>query len=297
MPEETLLKDTIIVKTGYRHFEPIYVSVKATIKYIFPVPQPNAVGTLDGYSNGIVYIGFGGKPKTRVIARNFSKEVFGEFTYRFSPNFSDDIIVYSKTRVAVIVNVKTGEAFHADFDLTFDDFMHGIRFLDPQNNVFVVVKTIGRGVDFYSPRIDNLHLAKLDGKQLVDLGQIMPHFGERRSITSDASMYVYNNWLIHNRTLIAYDAFNSRNMLCFNGLTEIRHPFTDVFNSNKDKVGSVRGFAIHPELPFGIVVDDTRPTHPLLFLRWNTNDPDEQFTTINHKLLPLAALFNIKAEY
>ena len=310
LEEEVRPKRDVIFKNGYRHFDPELLSPWASKKYIFPVPQPNAVGTVDEYRNGITFIEFdGGKrePETRVIAQNFSKSVYGQFDYRFSPNFSDDMIVYSKTRVAVIANVKTGEAFHAGFRLTSDDYMLGIRFLDPENNLLVVVKTIEKPTNY----VDNLHIARIDGKRLVDLGEIMPHVDQCGGITP-YSFQSYNNWLVHDRKILAYDAYNTKNMLCFNALEKITHPFAEVFNRNKDKVHELRDFVVHPTLPLGFAVEShyqdwtslPKKERDLFFktpfvlsnhlIRWNTDDPDEQFTTISPMLLPLASLFDVK---
>jgi hypothetical protein len=176
------------------------------------------------------------------------------------------------------------------------DFMLGIRPLDPEKNLFAVVKSI-EGWRIRDGWFDDMHIARLEEKQLVDLGIVAKHFNETGRITSDVSIYVYNRWTIHNKMLFIYTRNTTKELVCYDGFNKTAHPFTEIFNNNKTSASDVRHFAIHPTLPFGIIVDEARHTRPLHFLRWNTNDPDEQFTTINHKLLPLAALFNIKAEY
>ena len=298
--------NSVYVEDGYRRLDPYTVLVKEPVKWIFPVPEPDAVGTID-LDNAITFLKFcDGEttPEYRIVAQNFSKTVSGNFDYRFSPNFAGDMVVYSKTRVAVICDLKTGEAFHAGFGLTMDDYMLGIRFLDPQNKLFIVVKSIEAGGGLDDPWVDNLHLAKLDGKQLVDLGEIMPRIKENQSISQDFP--AYNRWVIHNRKLIAYDGERSKRMLCFDGLNETAHPFAEAFNRNAGKFRSLRDFAVHPELPFGVIVEDTdiseapesMDTHYILLVRWDTDDPDGQLTAIHQKLmLLLCPLFNIKTEY
>jgi hypothetical protein len=112
--------------------------------------------------------------------------------------------------------------------------------------------------------------------------------------------------------LIAYDGERSKRMLCFDGLNEAAHPFAEVFNRNAGKFRSLRDFALHPELPFGVIVEkgfypdrDTRSAmsneerqnldiHALLLLRWDTDEPDGQLTAIHQQLLHLSSYLGIK---
>jgi hypothetical protein len=291
-------KKDIFVKNGFRHFDGDYVWYSERPQWIFPVPTPNAVGALGSYANGIMLIKFGGNGKNteiRIIAEDFIRRVYGNFVYRFSPNFSDDMIVYSQTRFAVIANLKTGEAFHANFNISTDDFMLGIRFLDPQNNLFVVAKAVDSG--FNDPWIENLHIAKLDGEKLIDLGEVIPRVNLTRR---PQSLSPGNKWIVHNRTLFVYsndNRFDSKKMLCFDGLQKTTHPFADILNRNIDiigNIGDIIDFTIHPELPFGLNVAENG--HSLILIRWDTDELDKQFAFVHSKLPPLSYLLKINNE-
>jgi hypothetical protein len=88
---------------------------------------------------------------------------------------------------------------------------------------------------------------------------------------------------------------DTKEMRCFDGIDTATHPFAEVFNRNKDKIyqdkggWSFRDFVIHPELPFGLVISQLPDEYvnALHLVRWDTDDPDEQFTLLNPKLLPL----------
>jgi len=146
---EDVITYYIFAKNGWRHFDPQYLSAGMTaVRWIFPLPLSNTVGTLDERSNGIASITFGDysvEPVCNVIAKDYGDKIYDLFHYRFSPNFTDDAIAYSQNRVAVIANIKTGEAFYAGCGLSRNDCMLGIRFLNPQENLFVIAKSIDEG--------------------------------------------------------------------------------------------------------------------------------------------------------
>jgi hypothetical protein len=291
--ENEVPKYSIFVKNGYKHFEPVLVPLKEGLGWIFPVPEQNAVGTISPTDNAVEYIKLTKKPEYKIIAKDFSKSVADNFIYRFSPNFSSDMVVYSKTRVAVAVNVKTGNAFHANFGIGMDDFMLGIRFLDPAKKLFVVAKSVDQG----SRWEDNLHIARLDGEKLVDLGEVISRVSGSGRIVPN--MVPFNRWVIHDNILFAYDKSGTKKIRCFDGLKETTHPFAEVFNRNKDKINQdewgFRDFAIHPELPFGIVSAELAGgmVSTLFLVRWDISDPNKRFTVLNPKLQPLWRIFGI----
>ena len=299
----------VYVKNGYRHLDPEAVPLEAPTEWIFPVPEPNAAGFLDGRNNGISLVNFGGngkKPEFRVVAQNFSTEVLGMFFYRFSPNFSEDVIVYSKTRIAVIANVKTGKAFHAGSrDLSMSDYMLGIRFLDPHKNLFVIVKSIYE----HNGWKDYLSAVTLEKELFVNTGWQM-YIGETYS---KEDIPLYHTWFVHDRKLFVYD---SGKILCTDGYKPVSHPFSEAFNRNsggrgagtagnkKDSVvhagiGNIKDVAIHPALPFGVLIEDSVSSsgkflHQLRIVRWEAQKPNEQIAALNDVFEPLAPLFGME---
>jgi hypothetical protein len=77
-----------------------------------------------------------------------------------------------------------------------DDFIFGIRFLAPQNNLFVVIKSI---YDDRNKWDDSLHVVKLKGQEFIGTGWTM-HLGKTRLISSDFPLY--HTWLVHNKNLL-----------------------------------------------------------------------------------------------
>ena len=294
----------IFMKESLRYFKPDIVTVNATAERLFPVPEPGAVGTLDALTNSIAFIKLdsGEETEVKVIAKGFSKMVYGGFDYKFSPNFSESMIAYIKTGTVVICDIKTGEAFHAGFNVSPDDCLGGISFLDTQNNLFAIVKSVDYGGDWLR---DSLHIAKLEGRALADLGSVMELGLSRPSsrLPSDSA------WTVHGRKLIVYrkdeDDNGAGDMHCFDGLNEASHPFMEVFNGNKGDIKKVRDFKLHPELPFGVVIeygrDDPPPdvpgagyVHGFHLLRWDTDEPKERRKYLSRMLTPLFQHMDIR---
>jgi hypothetical protein len=292
---ENEVKYHVFLKKGRRHFNPQYLTVGDTaIKWIFPVPVANTVGTLDENSNGVIFMKFGNygaEPECKAIAQNFSETVYGPFCYRFSQNFFENLVAYSKIRVAVIANVKTGEAFHAKCGLSMNDYLCGVCFLDPQENLFVIVKSIK--VKDVSCWEDYLHIAKLEGQEFVDTAWTMK-IGVTDDISSDFPLY--NTWLVHNKNLFVYEREWNR-ILCTDGKQPISHSFSETYNSNIDRIGKIKGFTIHPSLPFGVMIEERAAIgvrHGLIIVRWDTDDPDEQILAYVNMFNPLAQLFGFE---
>jgi len=299
MSEKNIVEDEItyyvFLKDRRRHFAPQYLSAGATtVQWIFPIPEPNAVGTLDKQSNGLALMkfdGFGNDPECKVIAQYFSKTVCGsEFDYRFSPNFSEDTIAYSKTRIVVVANVKTGEAFHAGCDLSMDDYLLGIRFLDPQDGLFVVVKSVCNDAGGWQ---DYLQVVKLDGQWFVDTAWSMK-IGETKYISPDFPLY--HHWFVHDRKLFVYDK-EWHKIACTDGKVSVQHPLPAVFNANAKLFGAVKDIAVHPTLPFGVIIEENiYGIHDLVVIRWDITNPKkqgEQVLSFSQDLGALMSLFGV----
>jgi hypothetical protein len=290
---ENEVKHYVFVKNGCRHFDPQYLTAgETTVERIFPTPVSNAVGTLDEHNNGIVFIKFnnyGKELECKIVAQNFSKTVFGSFYYRFCPNFSKDTIVYSKTNVVVVANVKTNETFHAKCGLFMGDYITGIRFLDMQKNLFVIVKSIEEGGKVWE---NYLHIMKLGGQQFIDIGSSI-HIGETRHITPDFPLY--HEWFVHENKLFVY---NNGRISCTNGNQQVLHPFSEIFNENSERFGNIKDLAVHPTLPFGVMIEDHFSggiSHQLTVVYWKAKKPKNQILAFDDVFEPLAPLFGLKS--
>jgi hypothetical protein len=288
------IKHYIFVKNGRRHYAPQYLSSRETaIQWIFPVPESNAVGTLDDDSNGIVFVKFGdyGKlPECTIAAKDYVDSVYDLYYYRFCSNYAEDTIAYTQNRVVVIADVKKSEAFYANCGLSMDDYLIGIHFLDPQDKLFVLSKAI-KGDKPYKDTY--LRIAKLKGQELVDTDWSMD-IGETYYVSPDFPLY--ESWRVHNRYLFVYEQ-KWHKIACTDGTKSLSHPFSESFNANTNRIGKVKDFAIHPKLPFGVIIEESAPnTLNLITLRWDITDlkkTGRQVTSFDLVLEPLKSLFGL----
>jgi hypothetical protein len=290
----------VFVKEGYRHFAPQYVVAgETTVEWIFPVPEPNAVGTIDSQSNGIVLISFGNygvEPERRVVAKDYGDNVYDLHYYRFSTNYTEDTIVYSQTKIAVIVNAKTGDAFYVECGLSRNDYLLGIRFLAPQEKLLVIVKSIKGSKRDRDTYMDSyLHVAKLEGQEHIDISWCM-YLGETYDNDISPHFPQHNSWHVHDSKLFVYDQ-ECHKIECTNGKESVTHPFSEVFNANSGRIAAVKDIAIHPALPFGVIIEeDAAGTQDLIVVRWDITNPkkkDEQLLSFGQDLNELRHLFDL----
>jgi hypothetical protein len=162
----------------------------------------------------------------------------------------------------------------------------GVIFLDPQNDLFAIAKSI-KGEDY-------LHIAKLEGQQLIDTGWSVK-IGKTEKISSDVPLH--HIWLVHGNKLFAHDRELKR-MLCVDGGGQpVPHPFSKIYNRESSRFARIEGFVIHPSLPFGVLVEDQESgplVNRLAIIRWDSEDADGQAAAYGKCFEPLAALFGLE---
>jgi hypothetical protein len=295
---------TIVNQTGGRLFSPYLVALKEPIRYIFPVPQSDAVGTID-FDNAITILGFrgDGPPAYEIVAKNFLSEVVGDFDFGFCPVFSDEIIAYTQTRWAVVANIKTGKVSTPILTRSMYEMIGGIAPLDTTNNLFTILwRTPAGRAGFHKI----IHVMRLENKKMHNLGELPAGIDGAYSTP----------WLVHDKKIITYDSAATR-LLCHDGgLQPASHPFVDIFNRHSGTFRKLKEMIIHPTLPFGLVVEigkdwdfnqvknlpmdvfdklaEQREIHALYLIRWDTTDTTKQFIPLHNDSLSLISPFAAK---
>jgi len=372
---ENEITNYVFVKDGRKHFIPQYISPNTTTtKWIFSIPEPNAVGTLDKQSNSIIFMKFveyGKNPECKIIAQNCGRSILDCFRYRFSPNYTDDMIIFARTEDVVLTNIKDGEAFCATRSLpessivikngeilyvdnglpetinvelfcvddeTFDHvpvpadgkcvypatlttyidgmrvytnvelgiedddlpkdpcYIKAVSFLNSQNKLFMVVNTLSALNEGNDELTDFLQVVKLEDNYLINTSWIM-HLG-RLGKESDGGLLLHQTWFVHNQKLFAYDPVKHQ-MLCTDGNLPILHPFVEIFNNGSNNIGTIKDLALHPKLPFGIMIEENiLKKQCLILLRWDVIDykkqnRDKQIIFYNQILQSLATLWGL----
>jgi len=299
---------TIIDQKGGKFFPPYNITLKEPIRKIFPVPVKNAVGTID-FDNAITVLKFRGDttPEYDIIAKNFLREVNGDYIFGFSPVFHQETIMYTQTRWAVVANIKTGNVRKPILTMSLDDIIGGIEPLDASDNIFVINKLIP---DTRWSR-QMLNVMKYDNGKFIGSGEI----------DAGGTFPFKQPWIVHDRKIITYDSASNK-LLCHDAdLKSSTHPFVEIFNRNSDNFRKLKEMIIHPTLPFGLVVEIGKDTdwskyrsmeitpelemiedslyhlefiHALYLLRWDITDTNKQYIPIHTDTLSLLPPLVIK---
>jgi len=125
---------------------------------------------------------------------------------------------------------------------------------------------------------------KLDVQQLVDTGWTMK-IGQTVDISS--AFPLHHTWLVHNHYLFVHDREWNK-IVCTDGKESVQHPFSELYNINFGRIGIVKDFAIHPTLPFGVIIEErVSNTYNLIVLRWDLTNPKkkaEQVISLHYDL-------------
>ena len=294
---------TIVNQKGGKYFMPYPVIASGFVKTIFPVPVKNAVGTID-IDNSITVLKFQGDtiPDQDIVAKDFLGEVNGDFDFGFCPVFSDEWIVYTQTRWAVVANIKTGKVISPILTMSLDDLIGGIVSLDTAKNLFVVNKL----TPAFEGSHQMLNIMHLENDRFISLGEINGGV--------DMGLTYKTPWLVNDRKIITYDSAANKLLCHGSDLRPSTHPFVEIFNRNSGKFRKLKEMVIHPSLPFGLVVEvgkdldwnklDKMPLtektrrikdalykqqeiHALYLLRWDTSDTSKQYTAIHTDALSM----------
>jgi hypothetical protein len=305
MPDYNIVRQN----DGSRFFFPYIVQVPGFIRDVFPVPVKDAVGTIN-LNNAITIVKFKGDttPDLDVVAKNFLDEVDGDFDFGFCPVFSDEMIVYTQTRWAVVADVKTGKVQTPVLTMSLDDYIIGIRSLDTASNKFLVVRATPGNNDY--DKI--LHVMQYNDEKFTSLGEIKAGCWANNYDTP---------WLVHAKKIITYDS-TANKLLCHDAdLKPSTHPFVEIFNRKSGTFRKLKEMVIHPTLPFGLVVEEGKDLdwkqinamplneetdkikralykqqeiHALYLLRWDTNDTEKQYIPIHTGTFSLLPPLKVK---
>jgi hypothetical protein len=299
---------TIVNQKGGKIFFPYRIPLKEPITYIFPVPRHDAVGTID-FDNAITLLKFLGEsePEYEIVAKNFLDEVVGDFNFGFSPLFSDELIVYTQTRWAVVANIRSGRVVTPILTQSLDNMIGAIAPLDTARDLFVV---------------NTLIPAKEGSRQMLTLMRYEKNtFVRLGEIDGGGNFPRRTPWLVHHGLIFTYDSSANR-VLCHDGeLKPSTHPFVEIFNRHSGSFRKLKEMIIHPTLPFGLVVEigkdidweeiekmppssardavvskaaKIREIHALYLLRWDTDDTTQQFIPLHSDTASLIAPFKAK---
>jgi hypothetical protein len=286
----------IFKQNGKKAYLPQMYGLKNNTENIFSVPGMNRVGTLQ-YDNGLTLIGMSDDHLDyKVVAKDYDDEVYGDFVYSHSPVYSEDEILYCQDYDVHKININTGKVTSYDLYKT----------ITKEIGIYIHrIQPIGRPDIFLCEFQEYNYNKEIKEGKLMQFADSAKVFG---SLQLGFKYTAYDQpWQYTNGTVFTYDSAANK-IVCHNTESSpVTHPFAEIFNRNSKDFRKLEEFLIHPNLPFGIVVEigkdidlnkikdvpvsETRTVlldsldaqsriHALYLLRWDTQDTNKQFVPI-----------------
>jgi WD40 repeat protein len=223
----------------FPHVEP--VTPYRAVFNIFQVSLPHAIATND-WDNAITVLHLNEDGlKKEVLSRDFFANVSGG-DISPTPLFDDEWIAYGQTRRFVRYNLRTNEVARYSIGEGFEETIVACRALIPGKKIFA----------FMIQSIDNKHtvhrifktfdLSGQEPKLIASLNAgILPGGSKGATVSVLDSLLIY------------YDRESEKLISLNSALQPAKHPLSDAFNKNKEKLFKLLELVIHPSLPFAIV--------------------------------------------
>jgi hypothetical protein len=240
------MADTMMLDYGDYNvmYPPFFYCPEEYMDNIFPVPEKNAVGTND-IDNAVSFLHFNSDSeiKRTVVKKNFMEMVTGPFEFRYLPVWSNEEIAYSQSKGFLIIDIpKKKVAIHTICPGIYQGEIGNVSVLDDTQHLFVfeILKSAGENekkilqtIKFFE---DSFSIIAEKSAGLKTSAYSEPWFAYQRRI------FIYND------TTTSIEAFNEEFQL-------ISHPLSEAFNEIKSTLRCLREIAIHPRLPFALLVE------------------------------------------
>jgi hypothetical protein len=241
---------------------PIMIGMKDEDTDIFSVPSENAVGT-NSLNNAITLLRF---DKDKISYDEVRKDFIDGVGSgdKFYPGiFSDKWIGYTQTRGFLLFNL-ADKSFADNIPIkSGDEYFTGIGVIDGPKLQFLFQVRDDRFLE--SKRF--LRLFEFDGKG---------GFKQISEIQAGLHKISYlEPWTIQNKTIFVYNNDSIKIIAYDVNFRTVRHPFCELFNSLRH-FKCLGEFAIHPSLPFAVLVENDTNENRVWLARWTCPEEDER---------------------
>jgi hypothetical protein len=277
-------------------FPPSTYSAGNYMRYVFAVPQDNAVATNE-LDNAITLLEFKNDEDLvqKVVKKDFMEMVTGPFEFRFLPAWSDKEIAYSQSRGFLIVNIPDKTVKIHTIISGLDDIIENVKVLDSKNRTFVFeVNLPAAGLNNYKKV---LRVIRFENDTFSVLAE---HPAGKKTISYTEPWFVYQQKLfIYNDSTTKLDVFDGQ-------FKPSAHPLADAFNQNNKSFRRLKEIIIHPTMSFALIIElgkipdqkilDAIPSdqypelskpiraeqrrHTLYLFRWTEPDEKKRFVPI-----------------
>lgn len=223
------------------------------MRYIFAVPKDNMVGTNE-LDNAITLLEFKNDEELEkhVVKKDFMEMVTGPFEFRFLPAWSDKEIAYSQSKGFLLVNIPDKKVEIHDIcpGLSNGD-IENIAVFDHKRRTFVfeVLKSSGnQDGDIWDDKL--LSSIRFENDSFTVLGE-MPA-GLKTSAYSEP-------WFVYDKKIFVYKDSITKLEGFDEQFKPVSHLLAEAFNQNQVAFRCLQEIAVHPTLPFSLVVERGKP--------------------------------------
>jgi hypothetical protein len=217
------------------------------ILYIFPVPLPGTVVTLDlNNAASAVTFAYDTMEIKTILAGYFPQVTGGEVS--FLPAFSDRVLGYTQTRRFALLDIKNKSVRQflttGDLDCTA---MRGVA-VDAAKNIFAFEQEKGMGIetgDTVDQTIRWIYTCDCSGREYPKTLDTIYKFSDPAELP----------WGFQSGLFFVYDRKTALVKTIDVKGKEVAHPFSKVFKDTRKLFREVNQLYIHPSLPFALLVE------------------------------------------
>jgi hypothetical protein len=237
------------------------------IRYVFAVPKDNMVGTNE-LDNAIKLLEFKNDEdlEQHTVKKDFMEMVTGPFEFRFLPVWSDKEIAYSQSRGFLLVNLPEKNVGIHTVIPGLDDLIETLQVFDANNHTFVFeINLPGEGLGNYEKV---LKVIRFENDTFTVLAEHPA--GIKTSAYTEP-------WFVYQKKIFIYRDSTTKLEVFDENFKPLSHPLADAFNRNQVGFRCLQEIAVHPNLPFALVIEGGKmPTKSQLAAADALPDPADE---------------------
>ncbi|MBN1602848.1 MAG: hypothetical protein JW915_14660 [Chitinispirillaceae bacterium] len=217
---------------------------------IFAVPKDNMVGTND-LDNAIKLLEFKTDEdlKQHIVRKDFIEEVTGAYYFRFMPIWSKNEIAYAQSKGFLIVNIPEQKVeIHTISPGIYTGNIENLAILDPEKRVFVLE------IDEPNAEVDGfdkiLKVIRFENNTFTVLAEHPA--GVKTGVYTEP-------WFFYQKKIFIYNDSTTKIEVYDENFKPTNHQLAEVFNRNQVGFRCMKEIAIHPTLPFALIVERGKP--------------------------------------
>ncbi len=233
---------------------------------IFAVPKDNMIGTND-IDNAVMLLEFKTDEdlKRHVVKQNFMEEVTGAYYFRFMTVWSKTEIAYAQSKGFLIINIPAQKVeIHTISPGIYTGDIENIAILNAQQRLFVL-EIAPCAADGFKKILKTI---RFENNTFTILSE---HFAGIRTSAYTAPWFTYQQKVfVYNDSTTKIEVFDEN-------FKPVTHPLAETFNRNQDEFRCIQEIALHPTLPFAIIIEQgKRPSKAQLAAADALPDPADE---------------------